>query len=63
VQAGEEAVLLAGRVAQPAQHLKHLPGVDDQHRLPVLEAGRRHGPRVLLRDFSADQLQARRVRH
>src|SRR4051812_40502995 len=39
VEAGEEAVLLSRRVAQPAEHSEDLLGIDEQGRLLVVEAG------------------------
>ena len=36
VEAGQERVLLARRVAQPAEHVEDALGVDDQGRLVVL---------------------------
>ena len=63
VDAGEEAVLLARRVAQPAQHREDLLGVDDQARLAVLVVGAEDAARVGVAQLAGDQLEAGRVRH
>src|ERR1700709_254089 len=61
VQAGEEAVAVAGLLAQPAQHLEDLLGVGDQRRLATVEGGGEDGAGVVTLDFPPDQLQSRGV--
>src|SRR6476659_5530703 len=63
VQAGEEAVALARRVAQPGEHGEDLRRVDDQRRLAAVEAGVEHRAGVVLLDLPPDQLQSGGVRH
>ena len=58
VDAGEEAVLLARRVAQPGEHREDLLGVDDQAGLAVLVVGAEHRARVRVADLAGDQLEA-----
>ena len=55
----EEAVLLAGRVAQPAEHGEDLLGVDDQAGLAAVVVGLEDGARVGVVQLLGDQLQAR----
>ena len=59
VEAGEEAVVLAGGVAQPAEHGEDLGRVDDQRRLVAVEAGVEDCAGMVLLDLPADQLQVR----
>src|SRR4051794_41138938 len=62
VEAGEEVVALARLLLQPAQHLKHASGVDDQRRLAAVEGGGEDGAGAVTIDFSPDQLESGSVR-
>ena len=63
VEARHEAVLLAGRVAKPAQHVDDRVAVDDEARLLALVVGAEHRPRADAVELLGDQLEARGVRH
>src|ERR1700741_602318 len=63
VEAGEEGVFLARRVAEPGEDGEDLDGVDDQRWLTAVEAGVEHGARVILLDLPPDQLQSGGIRH
>ena len=63
VHAGEEAVLLARRVAQPGEHREDLLGVDDQAGLAVLVVGGENRVRMGVAKLARDQLESDRVRH
>src|SRR5204863_581374 len=63
VHAGEEAILLARRVAEPAQHVDDRLAVDDEARLTVLVVGPEDGPGPDAVELLGDELEARSVRH
>ena len=63
VDAREEGVLLAGRVAKPREHLADLRGIADQAGLAVLVVGAGDGVRMRLVQVGADELEAGCVRH
>ena len=59
MEAGQEPVLLARGVAQPAQDGEDLVGVDDQAGLAVLVVGAEDAARVGVAQLAGDQLEAR----
>src|SRR5207247_10925120 len=61
VEAGEEAVLLPGSVAEPAQGVEDRVGVDDQARLAVLVVGAEDRSLTDRIELLGDQLEAGRV--
>ena len=63
VDAGEEAVLLPRRVAEPGEDGEDLLGVDDQAGAAVLVVGAEDRSRVRVAQLRGDQLEPGRVRH